>query len=75
VHNLFGVHSDFFLHGEGCEQGVVIFLDIGILVLIGFSTRQLWKELSFDWLISTPMSDLQAKNLMWPAAVNRYHHE
>jgi hypothetical protein len=36
---------------EGCEQVVVVFLDIGILVVIGFSTRQLWKESSFDCLI------------------------
>ena len=48
--NLFGVHPEFFLCGEGHEQAVC-FSGFGVLVVISFTTGQLWDELVFDCLI------------------------
>jgi len=48
--NLFGVHPEFFLRGEDCEQ-VVCFPGFGVLVVISFAVGQLWDESVFDCLI------------------------
>jgi hypothetical protein len=51
VSNLFGVHPDFFLRGEGCEQ-VIGFPGLGVFVVIRFAAGQLWNsESAFNWLI------------------------
>jgi len=48
--NLFGVHPEFFLRGEGREQ-VVRFPGFGVLIVISFTAGQLWDESVFDCLI------------------------
>ena len=47
ISNLFGVHPDFFLRGEGCEQ-VVGFPGFGIFVVISFAAGQLWNEVGIQ---------------------------